>query len=210
MRYEEFRAKVKNMPLISGQYLKLLVDKDQTFKNQLVRWRKNGKIIKLKRDVYVLNNEDRKINPSRSFIACELYRPSYVSLEYALSFYGLIPEKVADITCVAAQKTLIIENAFGRFIYQHIKADCFTGFLESKDEAGLTYYMAAPEKAAVDFIYLNKNRFDKDFEKILIESFRFQNLKILDTRRLLNYGKLFKNEKLMKILKAVRQLCLKY
>lgn len=210
MRYEEFKTKVKNMPLISGQYLELLIERDQTFKNQLTRWRKNGKIIKLKRDFYVLNDEDRKINPSRLFMACEIYRPSYVSLEYALSFYGIIPEKVADITCIAAQKTLTIENAFGRFVYQHIKADCFAGFLESKDETGLTYYMATPEKAAVDFIYLNKNRFSENFERILTESFRFQNLNILDTKLLLNYGKLFKNKKLMKILKTLRDLCLKY
>ena len=204
MRFEQFRTKVRTLPVISGDFLKLLSDKNQQFKNQITRWQKSGKIIKLRRNLYILNEDERKINPSRLFIACELYSPSYVSMEYALSFYGLIPERVADITSITTKKTAAFENALGRFIYQHIKIKCFAGFTELKDEAGLAYYMATPEKAIVDFIYLNQSRFKEDFRQELFGSFRFQNTKILNAKKMIYYSELFGSKKLKAILKQVK------
>lgn len=65
---------------------------------QLSNWEKKGLIIRLKRGLYVLNENDRKIEPSRIFLANSLYSPSYVSTAYALGYYDLIPEKVEDGT----------------------------------------------------------------------------------------------------------------
>ncbi|MFH1824631.1 MAG: hypothetical protein ABH873_05330 [Candidatus Firestonebacteria bacterium] len=205
MKYDEFKAKVKNVPVINIELLKLLFAYSQQFKNQMSRWQKNGKILKLRKNLYILSNEDRRINPSRLFISHEIYNPSYVSMEYALSFYDLIPEKVTDITCITTKKTTTFENILGKFIYQHIKIDCFAGFLEFKDEVGLTYYMATPEKAVVDFLYFNQYRFNIDYKKTLHESFRFQNTKILDTKRLQEYVKIFKDKKLKRIIQEVKK-----
>ncbi len=66
-------------------------------RNQLTRWGKNGLIIQLKRGVYMLNKNDQKLHPSRFYLANQLLWPSYVSLESALGYYGLIPEAVADV-----------------------------------------------------------------------------------------------------------------
>lgn len=203
MRYEEFRKNVKKFPLISVQHLKLS-GYNQELKNQLLRWQEDGKIIHLRKGLYILNQDDRTINPSRFFIACELYKPSYISTEYALYFYGIIPERVIDITCVTTKKTIRFENAFGNFVYQHIKTNTFTGFYEVRDEAGLIYFMANPEKAVVDFVYLNLERFKGDYKEVLIESFRFQNTEELKMKKLKDYGELFGNEKLNKILKMVK------
>lgn len=204
MRYEQFREKVKDFPLISGQHLKLIAGNSQVFKNQLMRWKKAGKLICLKRNLYILNKNDRKINPSHLFIAYELYKPSYVSMEYALSYYGIIPEKVVDVSCITSKKTAIFENAFGKFIYQHVKLNCFTGYIELKDEAGLPYYMANSEKAVVDFIYLNQHCFKGNFKRTLTESFRFQNVDILNKKKLTNYAKLFASNKLESIVRGVK------
>lgn len=87
------------------------------------------------------------------FIAKEIYSPSYVSLEYALSIYGLIPERVVDVTSVTTKKPIEFKNKLGVFIYQHIKENCFTGFIEKEDENGLVYFIATPEKAVADFLY---------------------------------------------------------
>lgn len=204
MRYEEFKSKIKDLPLLNVQYLKLVAANDQAFKNQLRRWQKAGKILRLKRGFYILNEEDRKINTSRLAIAKELYSPSYVSMEYALSFYSIIPEKVADVTSITTKKTAKFENAFGRFVYQHLKTRCFTGFVELKDEANVPYYMATPEKAVVDFIYLNQSRFNDNYVQVLNESFRFQNLGVLKRKQLDDYAELFSSRKLKAIVKALK------
>lgn len=199
MRYEEFRQKVKNIPLITSQFLALLAGADRSFLVQFRRWVKAGKIIKIRKGLYQLNQNDRRINPSRLFIANELYTPSYISLEYALSFYGLIPEKVSDVTCITSKKTASYKNSLGQFIYQHVKERCFTGFKEFQDEAGLIYFMAVPEKAVIDFLYLNQGRFKADYKKQLFGSFRFQNIKQLNRKKLSQYAKLFTSRKLERI-----------
>jgi len=65
---------------------------------QLSNREKKGLIIRLKQGLYVLNENNRKIEPSRIFLANSLYSPSYVSTAYALGYYDLIPEKVEDGT----------------------------------------------------------------------------------------------------------------
>lgn len=203
MRYQDFKVKVQNVPVITSQFLALLPENNRSFLVQFRRWVKAGRVVKLRKGLYLLNQDDRRVNPSRLFIANELYAPSYVSLEYALSFYGLIPERVADITCVTSKKTARFRNVLGTFIYQHIKEECFTGFRELKDEAGLIYFMAVPEKAVVDFLYLNQNRFKADHDKELFDSFRFQNVERLNKRKMFQYVKLFKNRKLDRLIKTL-------
>jgi predicted transcriptional regulator of viral defense system len=65
---------------------------------QLSNWEKKGLITRLKQGLYVLNENNRKIEPSRIFLANSLYSPSYVSTAYALGYYDLIPEKAEDGT----------------------------------------------------------------------------------------------------------------
>lgn len=206
MRFEEFRKIVKDLPIIGNGYLKQLNRHNPSLNIQLERWVKKGYLTHLRRNFYLLNSEDKKNGPSKMFIAKEIYSPSYISLEYALSIYGLIPERARDITSVTAKKTAKFENKLGTFIYQHIKENCFTGFIEKKDEAGLVYFIATPEKAVVDFLYLNKNRFDKNYRDILKESFRFQNTGSLNKRKFIFYVKLFSSRKLSQIAEAFLKL----
>ena len=203
MQYGVFRSNVKNLPLISREFLRLITSEEKGFSVQLNRWQDAGKVIKLRKGLYILNEDDRKINPSRLFISKELYRPSYVSMEYALSCYGFIPERVTDITCITSKKTAVFQNAFGKFIYQHLNQTCFTGFIEAEDEAGLKYFIARPEKAVVDFLYLNQHRFRNNYQSILMESFRFQNTGTLNKQMLTKYAELFHSQKLKRIIDAL-------
>ena len=119
----------------------------------MIGWTEQAKklIIKLKRGFYVLNENDRKVTPSRFYIANRLYGPSYISMESALSFYGFIPEQVSALTSVTTKKTLRIRNDSGDFLYQHIKPETFRGFKAAKDNTGFDFFIAVPEKAIVDF-----------------------------------------------------------
>ena len=203
MKYEEFRTLVSKFPIIDNNTLKLSGAFSQSNSMQVTRWLKKGYIKKLRKGLYVLREEDRKVNPSRMFIGCELYKPSYISLEYALGYYGLIPERVTDITCVTAKKTNQFDNFFGKFVYQHVKKYCFTGFVENKDESNLPFFIAKPEKAVIDFIYLNLGKLKAEDPAQLIESYRFQNLGNLDKELLKHFSSLFKTKKLAAIVNGL-------
>jgi len=202
MNFLEFKKKVIGFPVFSTSHLNSLGENRQVLRNQLTKWQKKGLVIKLKKGLYILNEIDRKITPSRTFLANQLYEPSYISTEYALGFYDLIPERVADVTSVSPKKTMMFENKFGRFIYQRVKITCFTGYRILQDENGLNYFIAEPEKALVDFTYLNRSLFGNK-DKEIFESLRLQNVESLSVKKIIKYAKTFKNYRFMDIIKLL-------
>lgn len=202
MRYIEFKNRVRNFPVFSSSQLLTLSPNAQVLKNQLTLWQKQGLVLRLKRGLYILNEADRKINVSRTFIASQLISPSYISTEYALFFYGLIPEKVEDLTSVTTKKTTLIKNSFGVFRYQHLATNCFVGFEQLKEEGGLPFFIATPEKAVVDFLYLNLSNFKVQDKDIFGLSYRFQNLSDLRKKRLRDFSMTFGSQKLIKVVEA--------
>lgn len=199
MNYTDFKKKVIKFPVIPAADLLLFEGKWQAARNQLNRWLKKGLLIKLRRGLYILNENDRKINPSSRYLANQLCFPSYVSLEYALGFYGLIPERVRDITSVTTKKTIRFTNIMGTFTYQHIKIEAFRGYEVVKDENGFNVFIASPEKAVIDFLYLSLDRIKKPDMDIFEASFRFQNTEDLDCRKIIEMAGFFKNKKLTKL-----------
>lgn len=199
MKYKEFKNKIRDFPIFSSSQLSSLTSNPQVLKNQLTLWQKQGLVLRLKRGFYILNEEDRKINPSRTFIANQLVSPSYVSTEYALSFYGFIPERVEDLTSVTTKKTTIIRNKFGVFRYQHVKPACFRGFEQIVKGEGFSFFIATPEKAVVDFLYLNLSHFKVSEPDIFASSYRFQNTSGISKKRLKIFAQLFNNQKLIKV-----------
>ena len=203
MKYLEFKDAVREFPVISLTHISKINTGTRTLKAQLVSWQKKGLIIKLKRGLYVLNERDRKFEPSRIFLANALYSPSYVSTIYALGYYGLIPEKVVDVTSVTTKKTAKFINPFGTFIYQHLKTSLFFGFKEIEDENGFPVLIAEPEKAMLDFIYLNLKDFKNKDEDVFSLSYRFQNLDILKKRKLIDFAKKFENKEILDVMEKL-------
>ncbi len=199
MNYTQFKNKFQELPIIASKDVLRMAKDGQAIRNQLNRWHKKGLIIKLKRGTYLFNKTDRKTNPSLIFVANQLYAPSYVSLEFALNHYDLIPEKVVDVTSVSTRKTMRIKNELGVFIYQHIKPDAFRGFRLVRDERGMPLLLAEPEKAVVDFLYLNLNKFKVNAEEQFSSSYRFQNVDKLKQKRLLELAKVFHKSGLLRV-----------
>lgn len=170
----------------------------QVIRNHLTRRQKKGLIIKLKRGIYILNAGDRRIMPCRQFIANRLYAPSYISLEFALNFYGLIPERVTLVTSVTTRKTTQFTNDLGDFVYRYIKPRAFNGFKIVKDENELNFFIAEPEKAVVDFLYLNISVFKEDAD-IFESSYRFQNIEDLSSEKIKEFASLFGSNKLKRL-----------
>ncbi|MCG8431219.1 MAG: hypothetical protein MJA29_08595, partial [Candidatus Omnitrophica bacterium] len=155
MNFTEFREKTQDWPLIPAREAVRLGREPQAMRNQLTRWQKRGLLVALKRGLYLLNARDRKVQPGRFFLSNQLMTPSYISMESALQYYGFIPEAVADVTAITTRKTVRFGNDAGMFLYQHIKPEAFRGFLSKRDESGQEFFIASPEKAVVDFLYLN-------------------------------------------------------
>jgi hypothetical protein len=205
MKFLDFKAKFKDLPLLPVRVI--FGQAGRADLNQLDRWRKQGLLLQLRRSLYIFCGAERKIDPSRLYLAGQLYQPSYVSLEYALSKYGLIPEKVADVTSVTTKKTARFANDFGSFIYQTVKPSAFRGFIAQKDEAGLPYFIAEPEKAVADFVYLNRHKIAAGAEEeMLLESFRFQNLGTLKKKKLSDYFRIFNMRKMESVARVLRAL----
>lgn len=199
MNFEDFKKKTQQFPIILAKEALKFEKNKQVMKNQLTRWEKKGLILKLRRGIYLLNPFDRKIDPSKFYLANKLYEPSYISLESALSLYDIIPERTLSTTSVTTKKTARFENKAGDFIYQHIKPCSFKGFILIHEDSGLEAFVAKPEKAVVDFLYLNLKEFGKDPLDRLRESYRFQNLDTLKRKALIEFARGFRNARLINI-----------
>lgn len=199
MQFTEFKKKYQHFPVIFSRDILSSAKNRQAFLNQLKRWQNKGLVIKLKRGLYLLQKEERKVEPSYFFIANQLYSPSYVSLEYALHFYGLIPERVNTVTSATTKKTTRFKNETGIYTYQHLKPVAFRGFKAMKETNDLNYFIAEPEKAVVDFLYFYARREKKLKKDVFEKSFRFQNVESLRQSAILKFARLFGSRKLMEL-----------
>jgi predicted transcriptional regulator of viral defense system len=199
MKYNELINKVKEA-VFSLQDLKLLDLKIYPY--QLSNWVDKGYLIRLKNGLYVIS--DRKEKLKNEFIAHNLYQPSYVSLEWVLAKYGVIPEIIYNCTSVTSKTTRTFKNAFGAFIFRHIKRELFFAYQEESDD-NQTYLIAEPEKALLDYLYLNSakinNQDDVDelrFNSSSLDEFNYKKIKI--------YLKRFNSKKLEKIVNLIFKL----
>ncbi len=171
---------------------------------QLSHWTQEGKVVRLKKGYYTLSAENRKRPLSALELADALYRPSYISLEWALSRFGMIPEAVGTLTSVSPLKTAIFQNDFGSFSYKHIAQNLFSGFTQEKLPA--PHFLATPEKAVLDFIHLSIPRSQKITQDILIRGYRFQNLGILKKNRLIHAVESFRTPRIQAAGKIILDL----
>lgn len=166
---------------------------------QISRWQKDGFLIKIKQGFYTFT--DQKIDDYFLFlIANKIYEPSYISLEKALKYYGLIPEEIFQITSVSTKKTNTFNNPIGSFSYRHIKESLFWGyhFISNSNQKVL---IADAEKAILDYIYLHPElKTENDFKELRINSNSFNENINLD--KLNKYLSKFKNKKLNKRLEV--------
>lgn len=196
MKYIDLIQNIKE-PIFSLRDLKLAGLK--VYPYQLSAWTKRGYLAKLKNGIYVL--AEKKMSLMSEYIAFNLYQPSYVSMEWALSKYGLIPEIVYNCTSVTAKTTKIFKNEFGVFSFKHVKKELFFGYNKINKD-GQVYLMAEPEKAIADYIYLNSSRIKSQDD---IRELRFNEfaLKDLDKKKLKKYFLAANNKKVMKIFKLL-------
>lgn len=204
MNFRKFKEKVKGLPFFGSDLAEAFSLSPRTLRNQLSRWKKEGLLSELKRGLYVLGQTERQAPLSREVAAANIYQPSYISLESALSLYRLIPEKVTAVTSVTTRKTRTFHNQAGTFIYHKLKTTLYFGFVAKRDENGLPYFIAEPEKALLDYLYLNLGKINPADKPWLTKSLRLQNRSILNKKKLRVFAERFKIKKLNSILEQIK------
>lgn len=179
--FESFKKIFGKIPCFTTEQVKLW--KKDFYRNNFVNWVKAGKIIRLKRNVYTIYDEERN-SDINLLIANNMYMPSYISLHTALKFYGIIPEEIFHTVSVSTNKTSVFETKIGTFYYYSIKPKMFFGYENMQDERKKhSIRIAYPEKAIIDLLYLYPEyntseeieylRFDEDFMKEEFDKKRF-------------------------------------
>ncbi len=176
MKFERLLQIVGDEPLFeTGLLLAGEVDADDV-RRQLVRWCAADKVYQLRRGLYALAPPYQKKKPHPFLIANRLLEPSYVSLQSALAYYGLIPEYVPVVTSVTTGRPTLMETPLGRYQFQHIQRDWFVGFTPKRVEGIQEVYLATPEKALLDLVYLQPGGDELPY----LRELRLQNLEQLD------------------------------
>jgi predicted transcriptional regulator of viral defense system len=204
MDFRKFREKVKSMPFFSSDVAETFSASPQTLRNQFSRWKKQGLLVELKRGMYILGRGERQTTLSRPAVAAVLYQPSYISLESALSYYQMIPERVDTVTSISPKKTRVFHNPEGTFSYRNLQTSLNFGFSAKKDENGFPYFIAEPEKALLDYLYLNLGGLDPKDGDFLERSLRLQNRSLLNKKKLFSYARRFAVKKLNAILEELK------
>ena len=145
---------------------------------------KEGDLIRLKRGLYVVNPEISGKPISAPLCANHIYGPSYVSLRWALRWYGLIPEQVHRMTSTTIKRSRSFETPIGFFDYYQVKPSYFSIALRIVHDDDVSFIMATPEKALCDFLLFDSylpNRSVKGLMQYLEEDIR------LDMEELTNF-----------------------
>src|SRR2546430_15832272 len=94
MHYDERLARARDLPVVESRVLRAFAGDKDALSVQLSRWVSTGKLTALRRGVYLLPPELRRIDPPPEYLANILVTPSYVSFERALAIQGHLPEHV--------------------------------------------------------------------------------------------------------------------
>lgn len=192
VNWYEFNKKIKDKKILlfSTADVRALFGVSKVASSFLLhRYTAKGYVIRIKRGLYAFPDT----LPPELFLANKIYEPSYVSLEFALSYHRLIPENVYEITSVTTKATRRFETLGKIYSYRRIKRDAFTGYTTDK-QRGCSFLIADAEKAFVDATYF---RMLDGLKPI----YRFDKEKLNSTKAF-RYAALFGNEKLASIIKT--------
>ena len=165
----------------------------------------SGKIIRLKRGLYVVDPKISRIPLSTELVANHLYAPSYVSMQTALRYYGLIPEAVYTTQSMTMKHSRNFDTPIGRFDYQMITREAFSVGITYINKQNHSFLIATPEKALCDLIANSPKvnlRYLKDVETYLEEDIRMdiEELKKMDIAIFENYAQVGKKAPSIKTL----------
>lgn len=143
-----------NIPVQSST-LDALFEQWASPREKILRLERDGQLIRLKRGLYVVSREVTGQEVNLCLCANHIYGPSYVSLQWALNWYGMIPERVMMLTSITTKHTRSFKNSLGTFSYRQVPEAYFPIGVREVEQGGTVCLMATPEKALCDTILQN-------------------------------------------------------
>jgi len=160
---------------------------NESLKIAINRLLKNKQLNKISRGIYTTNIN--QVNWEN--LSIEIYSPSYISFEWALSYYNILSQKPLHLTLATTKRSKIIKTERKNIIYKHIQEKIFWGYLKQEN-----FLIAKPEKAFLDLAYLSLNGYSKfDPEEM--------NLKGLKKNKIKEYLNKINNKKLTKLINKI-------
>lgn len=190
--------------VLSQEDLKIKYKNYSDVKGKVRREVAAGKLIPLMRGLYETDGA-----VSGKYLAGHIYGPSYLSFDYALSVYSLIPETVFNTFTSATfkkSKTKTYQNRFGTFIYKDVPGAVYSLGVLIKEEGGYTYLIATPEKALCDKLYsLSPVNTIKGLRSLLFEDLRIDESEFrkLNADELCGLALLYKSTTLNTLVKLI-------
>jgi len=199
MKWDEFLQIVGREPVFHSSILMASGVDPADLGRQLSRWVKSGNLIQLRKSLYALSEQYQKTRPHPFLVANRLKRASYVSLQSALEYHGLIPEYVPSVTSVTTGRPEELVNPLGSFIFRHIKKALFYGYQTVNLGEDQSTFIATPEKALLDLLYLTPGSDNPNY----LQELRLQNGQTLNIEILI---KLADRSGSRKLLRAARRI----
>jgi hypothetical protein len=163
---------------------------------------KAGELIRLKNGFFLIAEKIEEAPVPYEQIANLLYGPSYISFEWALSFYKMIPEGVYVVTSASAGKTRNFNTPIGMFDYVHLNHHRYSIGIDQKENAAGSFLIATPEKALADLIHLKSKKLEgKELLVDLIEARRMDEdlLKNLNKKHLLEIAEDYRSKAVLNL-----------
>lgn len=171
----------------------------------------SGALIRVKKGLYVFGPTYQRGSLPMEMLANMIYGPSYVSLEWALRYYGLIPERVDEVTSVTIKRKVRYDTPIGRFSYEHCYPQLYPVGLTRLEETRFhSALIATKEKALADQLVIRRGKVTSliELEHILFEDFRIEeeDLVALDMKLIQNIAAKHSHSALEYLVKFLKRL----
>ena len=155
------------------QTLKAALEDYRFPRDRVTKLLQKGLIVRVKKGIYVFSELMGRGPYSREILANMIYGPSYISMEYALAYYQLIPEWVDVVTSVTTQKNKKFHTPVGDFTYRHLQRCYYAMGMGITKIEERQYLIAIPEKALIDKLYFEtKLGSEQDIREYLFNDLR--------------------------------------
>jgi predicted transcriptional regulator of viral defense system len=132
--------------------------------------------------------------PAEEEIANALYKPSYISFEYALAYYNMLPEMPYLVTSATTKPTRLFTTAYMSFAYYTIKPEAYIEYSLVKKGAK-SFLIAEPEKAIVDYLYFESIGKRPYNDRLVLNN--------LNKDKLVEYAEFYQRKSLNKIVQTI-------
>jgi predicted transcriptional regulator of viral defense system len=204
VKHQDLLQLAGDFPVVESAALRTLGEDPKSIGVQLSRWVASGKLVQLRRGVYLLPEKLRRNRAPLETIANLLVAPSYVSLERGLSIHEMIPEAVPLVQSVTTGRPGRFVTPVATFEYRHVKTAWFFGYREMEIGQGRAL-VATPEKALLDLLYLSSG----EMTTARLEQYRLQDLEKLDLVELAAMAGKAASPRLLRAVKRLQGLLVK-